>query len=340
MNIVTGILIFAVSFPLVYLAIAGTALAFGRFPEPAGGPESMGLDEVRALVELPGPQEIRARDGLPMSIRLYPGNDRVTFILCHGSGSDNRHLGGLATWLATERLATVVTPDLRGHGADPPRRGDVDYIGQAEDDIADLVGWCRTRFPGAKMVLGGLSIGGGLAIRYAGGRNPAVDGYVLLSPYIHHRSPAHRPGSGNWATPNLGRFTGLTMLNNFGIRILNRLAAVRFHLPMDLRDGRETLDYSYRLFTSLVPRDNYRRDIAAMDRPTLLVAGSQDSIFKADAYPKLFAGNANVRCEVVPGLTHLGVLFDARARQIMAGWFATLAGREAEPVAGVTGTAP
>jgi len=31
-------------------------------------------------------------------------------------------------------IAQVVTPDLRGDGINPDKRGDVDYIGQLDDD--------------------------------------------------------------------------------------------------------------------------------------------------------------------------------------------------------------
>lgn len=37
----------------------------------------------------------------------------------------------------------VAVPDLRGHGVSPERRGDVDHIGQLEEDLADLIDQLR-----------------------------------------------------------------------------------------------------------------------------------------------------------------------------------------------------
>ena len=60
-------------------------------------------------------------------------------MLVHGSGSHSRYRFPLARAIAERDAAHVYTPDLRGHGLNPACRGDVDYIEQLEDDLADLV---------------------------------------------------------------------------------------------------------------------------------------------------------------------------------------------------------
>ena len=84
-----------------------------------------------------------------------------------GSGWLGIQFNRLASRLSDQ--AYVVVPDLRGHGASPERRGDVDYIGQMEDDIAALIE--TERLPGQAVILAGHSSGGGLVTRFAGGEH-------------------------------------------------------------------------------------------------------------------------------------------------------------------------
>ena len=59
-------------------------------------------------------------------------------ILIHGSGSDSRYLADIANAIANKNIATVITPDMRGHGRNTGKRGDIDFIGQLEKDIEDF----------------------------------------------------------------------------------------------------------------------------------------------------------------------------------------------------------
>lgn len=54
-------------------------------------------------------------------------------------------------------MAHVYTPDLRGHGIAPAKRGDIDYIKQYEDDLADLIKLTKTKHPNSKLIMGGHS---------------------------------------------------------------------------------------------------------------------------------------------------------------------------------------
>ncbi|QJX03005.1 alpha/beta fold hydrolase [Alcanivorax sp. IO_7] len=155
--------------------------------------------------------------------------------------------------MASAGLAHVYTPDLRGHGRAPARRGDVNYLGQLEDDLDDFLARLRLEHPDAALLLGGHSSGGGLVIRHAGGR-PEIkaDGYLLLAPYLHHKAPTHRSDAG-WARPNVPRLIGLSLLNRVGITAFNDRPVIRFNMPRAVRDGTETLTYSYRLQVSLHP---------------------------------------------------------------------------------------
>jgi non-heme chloroperoxidase len=130
----------------------------------------------------------------------------------------------LAEFLSSEGLAQVFTPDLRGHGHTPERRGDVDYIGQLEDDLADLIALVRKVNPNAMLIVGGHSSGGGLAVSFAGSRyGDQAEAYILLSPFLKYNAPTTRSDSGGWAHPYTGRIVGLTMLNNLGIHDVSHM---------------------------------------------------------------------------------------------------------------------
>jgi pimeloyl-ACP methyl ester carboxylesterase len=258
-------------------------------------------------------QSYRARDGAELSYRSYASgrDDAPLLVFVHGSGWHSLGYDGLARSIAESGAADVVLPDLRGHGDNPERRGDIDYIGQFEDDLADLIGIVRKS--GQKLVIGGHSSGGGLAIRFAGGAyGEMVDGAVLFAPYLHYKAPTVRPNSGGWAYPLTRRIIGLTMLNNVGITALNGLPAIRFAFPQSVLDGplgeTATAAYSFRLNTSYAPRDDYKTDIATLP-PFLLVAGSDDEAFVASKFePVMSAANPNGRYLTIDGISHLGVI--------------------------------
>lgn len=120
-------------------------------------------------------------------------------ILLHGSGWHSRYFLPLAGFISSEGLSQVYTPDLRGHGHSPERRGDVDYIGQLEDDLLDFIAMIPKDNPKAMLILGGHSSVGGLAVRFAGSKYGHA--YLLLSPYLQYNAPTVRHNSGGWARP-------------------------------------------------------------------------------------------------------------------------------------------
>ena len=124
-------------------------------------------------------------------------------IIFHGSGYHSRYLYKLAKTLSDGKVAQVATPDLRGHGVRPIKRGDIDYIGQLDDDLDDFVQFCITTYRPENIFIAGHSSGGGLALRLMGNdKRHQADGYVLLAPYLAHDAPTTNTKSG-WAKPSM-----------------------------------------------------------------------------------------------------------------------------------------
>lgn len=329
MGMIKTVAVALAAMALLYLAIAFGLAILSPLPKNKGhgaGSLFSGLRR-QAPDRLPALERYVARDGTRLGYRYYPAgaSPRTVLVLIHGSAYQSAYLRPLAASLADAGVA-VYTPDLRGHGIAPKRRGDVDYIGQLQDDLDDFLTLVHGQHPEARVILGGHSSGGGLVIRYAGGpHRDDVDGYLLLAPYISDNAPTHRADAG-WARPDVPRLIGLTMLNRIGITALNHLPVIRFNMPADLRDGTETLRYSYRLLVSMNPgRDDYGRDIAALHAPTLVVVGRDDPVFEAEAFPPLFRSyNDHAEVALLNGLGHLDLVSSPITAETVKAWLKAL----------------
>ena len=281
---------------------------------PKGTVEGEGLDFTgilrHTMKPTKEPRHVPMRDGYDLVVREYGAQTQGPLIvMVHGSGWTGLQFTGLAQSLRTR--ARVLVPDLRGHGAAPGRRGDVDHIGQLEEDLADLI--AAEKQPGQKVLLLGHSSGGGLVVRMsAGPYGGELDGAFLLAPFLKYNAPTTRANSGGWARPLTRRIIGLSLLNAVGIRALNGLPVIEFNMPKAVLNGPlgklGTTQYSYRLNVSYAPRSDYLNDIRHLPA-FLLLAGDQDEAFVAEAYqPLMAAETGNGQYQVVPGTGHLDIV--------------------------------
>lgn len=271
-------------------------------------------------------QTYRVRDGAVQGYRRWDSgrDDAPLVVAVHGSGWHGMQFEGLGAALAGQGLADVVAPDLRGHGPNPQRRGDIDHISQFEEDLADLIAQ-QTR-DGQRVVMLGHSSGGGLVIRFAGGAQGALlDGAILLAPFVQYDAPTARPDSGGWARVLTRRVIGLSMLNMAGITALNHLPVIQFRFPDSVLDGplgdTATRAYSFRLNTGFSPRRDWRADIAALPG-FLLVVGDHDEAFVAEAYEPTFSGTTDRGQYALVPSGHLGVVDHPQTRALIAGYLA------------------
>jgi len=306
---------------MIQCSIATVLIIFGKGRKANLEESSLDFSELFFnYSNIPSLQAFAARDDKHIQYRHYSAQSNIILILIHGSGWHSQYFLPLAEFISSQGLAQVYTPDLRGHGAMPERRGDVDYINQLEDDLADFLAFTRKENPHATLVLGGHSSGGGLVIRFAGSRySQQADSYLLLSPYLKYNAPTIRPKSGGWAHPYTGRIAGLSMLNMMGIHWFDYLAAIEFNMPVEARDGTETLLYSHRLNTAYAPR-NYKKDLSAITQPVLIVAGTADEANIADQFEPVMSNYANVQVVLLPGVSHMGVVVSPDVQPVLKDW--------------------
>ena len=169
--------------------------------------------------DMPGIDRFHARDGTELAYRHYPARSPVSgqiALVVHGSSGSSVAVHALAKTLAARGIDTYA-PDIRGHGASGTR-GDIVYLGQLEDDLADFVAEIRKVSPTAPLTLIGHSSGGGFALRVAGSSlQNLFQRTVLLAPYLGYDAPSSRQNAGGWANPDIPRFLGLTLLRRLGI---------------------------------------------------------------------------------------------------------------------------
>jgi pimeloyl-ACP methyl ester carboxylesterase len=281
-------------------AVLAAMIAFGTAaPPPPVHPRQIDLTELPAL------GRYAARDGAQLAYRVYPGNGEQVAVLIHGSGTEGSVMNALAKTLNAAG-ATVYAPDLRGHGGSG-KRGDIDYIGQLDDDLVGLIATIRPEHANAALTLVGFSGGGAFTIRIAGGpHGDLFKRYIVISPAIVYPSPLARPNAGGWATPYVPRIIGLIVLNMIGIHWFDGLDAIVFAIP----PGNENLTgvYSFRLTMNL-GSDDYFGSLQRTKKPMALIAGGNDDQFYADRYaPTLQPAKPDLTVELVSGLDHVDML--------------------------------
>jgi alpha-beta hydrolase superfamily lysophospholipase len=263
-------------------------------------------------------------DGTTLAFRHYPARSQPTgkiAILVHGSSGSSAAVHALADALAARGVETYA-PDIRGHGASGTR-GDIAYIGQLEDDLADLVALIRKTAPTEPLTLLGHSAGGGFALRVASSPIQYLFARtVLLAPYLGHDAPTNRPDSGGWASADIPRFLALAALRRIGIACCEALPTLAFAVPPN-SESILVPAYSYRLMRNFATR-GYQVDLAAATKPLTLISGADDELMLADNYADAVHSVApSVDVKLIQGANHMGIVSDVRAVSAIADDVAT-----------------
>jgi len=259
---------------------------------------------------MPGLERFQARDGTGLAYRHYPARPAAVgrvAILVHGSSGSSASIHALADALAARGVETFAV-DVRGHGASGTR-GDIGYVGQLEDDLADFVAVVRKTAPTAPLTLIGHSAGGGFALRVAG--SPMRDLFartVLLAPYLGYNAPTNRPNSGGWASADIPRIIALTMLRRIGITCCDALPVLAFAVPPN-SEKILVPAYTERLRSNFGVHRDFRTDLAAATRPVTIYSGADDELMLSDKYAEAVRGvTPSVDVKLIEGVNHMGIV--------------------------------
>lgn len=211
----------------------------------------------------------------------------------------------------SEEGIPVYALDIRGHG-DTGSRGDIDYAGELDDDMADFVAAVRAKQPNAKLVLIGFSSGGGYALHVAA--TPLGKMFirtVMLSPMLGPFAPTYNQDQ-KYARPFLPRILALVLLNRIGIHAFDHLTTLLLAIDparTDILVGH----YSWLLMRAFGTGD-YASDVRNAQTPLAVVVGEKDELFYADKFaPTLNAIKPGIPVTIVPGLSHTALTTDPSA---------------------------
>jgi len=271
-------------------------------------------------------QTYSARDGAQLPYRYYQGSSDTVLIFLHGITEPSLYLREFGRYLSRLGLADVYLPDLRGYGDRPVRRGDIDYIGQLDDDLEDLFGHVRHRHPGARIVFGGHSAGGATALRQTiRPIHKEIAAYLLLAPALSPNAPLDRKGgSGNESKVSIPRYLALLLLNAAGIRRFNGAVVYRRLTPSERLHGTETCRLSYRLAASRMVGNRYGDYLAKLTQPTLVLVGEDDEVFDAHAYASLYGQFCQADVHVVPNQNHDSILREEVPLSLVSNWLKSI----------------
>jgi alpha-beta hydrolase superfamily lysophospholipase len=308
------------------LALLLTALVATPVVRPA---ELRSISQARGTVDfsaLPMIERFQARDGTALGFRHYPAGHPATgriAIVIHGSsGSSGGTIHALSAALAAHGVETWAM-DMRGHGASGTR-GDIGYLGQLEDDLADFVATVRKTAPTAPLTLIGHSSGGGFALRVAGSPIQGLFARtVLLAPYLGYNAPTNRPNSGGWASADIPRILGLMALRAVGINCCEALPVLAFAVPPNSEKSLVPA-YSDRLMRNFATHRDYRTDLAAATKPLTIISGADDELMLADKYAEAVRSiTPPVNVKLIAGINHMGIVSNPAAISVIADDVAT-----------------
>ena len=263
------------------------------------------------------------RDGEKLYARHFPADSHTTILLSHGVLGNSFLFNRMSGLLREATGAEIYALDLRGHGQSGGRPGDVDYIGQYEDDLADVVTQVKFQKPNQKIIIAGHSMGGGISLRYAMRNDfPEVDGYLLVAPTIGHNNPTMRTAPLNadeTAEPflklHIQRMIGLSMLNSVGNHEHDSLNVLFFNLP----ENSPVTRYSYRSNVSNAPAD-YREGLKAINKPLLIIVGTEDEVMDAAKFQPAVESYSRGELLIVEGATHNGIRHSEEAMVKIKEW--------------------
>jgi pimeloyl-ACP methyl ester carboxylesterase len=303
---------------LVALLLAGLLAAPPHVP-----PELASVSATAGSVDrttMPGLDRYPARDGTSLAYRHYPPRGTTAgriAVLVHGSTGSSATVHALSDALAARGVETFAL-DIRGHGGSGTR-GDIGYVGQLEDDLADMVAVIRKTAPSTPLTLIGHSAGGGFALRVAG--SPLQDRFartVLLAPFLGAFAPTNQPNYGGWAEPDLPRIVALTALRKIGIECCDALPVLAYAVPPN-SSQRQTAVYSERLRSNFGVHLDFRTDLAMVRQPLSIFAGVDDELMRSDHYAEAVQGvMPSVTVKLIEGVNHMGIVSDPRAISVIA----------------------
>lgn len=119
-------------------------------------------------------------------------NPRGVLVFAHGFGEHGGCYRHVAETLGPALDLEILSPDLRGHGRSPGRRGVVRQYEELVSDLQAALAWIRRHHPDLPAYILGHSNGGQIALRLALETDAALDGLIVSNPSLKLATPVAR----------------------------------------------------------------------------------------------------------------------------------------------------
>ena len=220
---------------------------------------------------------------------------RATILLVHGlSEHVGRYVHVAEHFL--EHGFEFLGYDHRGHGQSTGDRIDLEDFDHLLDDMEILVRDARR--PGVPLAVYGHSFGGLVATRYAQSGRPQPDVYLLSAPALKANVPAPIRVALKTLAPLLPRLRVPSIIKGDQLSRDPAVGDAYFSDPLVFTKG--TLRFGG---ASIAAQAAARASIGAIDRPTLVVHGTDDTVVPPSASAPL-AASEHVERKMFPGIRH------------------------------------
>jgi alpha-beta hydrolase superfamily lysophospholipase len=255
-------------------------------------------------------------EGLKLSYRLYQPTGEVqhVLVLLHDTLLHSGWYANLGQDLAQRGIA-VYLPDRRGWGLSSGDRRTVSTDkGVVTSDITAMIATAQSRYPLAKIFLGGHGRGAGLVLGYVASDRP-LPGVVLISPYIS-------PGQPNIRADGWSRFVTAHPVEAFLARAgLVDWLVWHYNWPAPMAEVDPLLESKCSISweQQTVP-DDVEAAYQAMTVPVLYIQGQDDPLLdpgKADQVLARFA-TTDWELQTLPDAGYLTVIDGAAS--VVADW--------------------
>jgi alpha-beta hydrolase superfamily lysophospholipase len=227
---------------------------------------------------------------------------RGVVVLSHGLGEHARRYDHVATRFGQDGLVTYAL-DHRGHGRSGGKRVLVKDISEYTGDFDTMVGIATKEHPGAKRIVLGHSMGGGIVFAYGVERPDAYDLMVLSGPAVAAQA-AVSPLLALLAK-TVGAIAPGLPLQALDASAVSRDPAVvnAYNTDPLVHHGKVPAGLARAL---MLVGETMPQRAASLTAPLLVVHGSDDRLIPVEGSRQLVAavGSSDVELKVYPGLYH------------------------------------
>ena len=236
------------------------------------------------------------RDGIQLFIRSWTlEKPTATILLIHGVSEHVGRYEHVADHFASRNIE-FVGYDHRGHGQSTGNRIDVGSFDQYLEDMEIMVR--ESRRPGVPLIVYGHSMGGLVAARYAQSARPQPDAYVLSAPALDAEIPAPLKLLAKALAPLLPKVRVPPTIK--GEQLSRDPAVGEAYFSDPLVFLKPTIRFGDQLLKAIAAA---RASVSAIDRPTLVIHGTDDEVVPPSASAPL-AASSHVERKMFPGIRH------------------------------------